>query len=152
LVLILLKEILQRRVLNNATVPIIFPLNLNGGKSRRQSSGRHNMLRAYSLLVGIKVYEISGTYIDGADAESLAAVIQEIKIDELFERVAQCCRIIMTGRAVSAGQMEPRIGHARLKKKPVAQKAWSRANLFDCANREKCRPRAYRPRSCARKL
>src|ERR1700756_2103146 len=35
------------------------------------------MLRAYSLLVGIKVYEISGTYIDGADAESLAAVIQE---------------------------------------------------------------------------
>src|SRR6516164_1083815 len=80
------------------------------------------MLRAYSLLVGIKVDEISGSDLDSADTKSLAAIIQEIKIDELFERIAQCCRIIITGRAVSAGQMEPRIGHTRLKKTRLPKK------------------------------
>jgi hypothetical protein len=46
------------------------------------------VFRPDPLLLGIEINEIAGSYIDRADAEPLAAIVQKIEIDELFERVS----------------------------------------------------------------
>ena len=45
------------------------------------------MLGPNPLLLGIEIDEIAGAYIDRADAEPLAAIVQKIKVDKFFERV-----------------------------------------------------------------
>jgi hypothetical protein len=46
------------------------------------------VFRPDPLLLGIEINEIASSYIDRADAEPLAAIVQKIEIDELFERLS----------------------------------------------------------------
>jgi hypothetical protein len=87
LVLVLFQQILQRRVRDDAAVPIIFPLDLDRWKRRLKRARGHDVLGPDLLLLGVEIDEIAGPHIDRADAK-LVAIIQKIEIDELFERIS----------------------------------------------------------------
>ena len=60
----------QRRVGDEAAIPIMLALDLNGGKAGRQRAARHDVLGADAVRRGVEVDQIARTHIDGADREA----------------------------------------------------------------------------------
>ena len=79
------------------------------------------MLRPDPLLLGVEIDEIAGPHIDRADAEPLAAIVQKIEIDELFERVSLKRQSRSNWLRPARRGMQPGTGRARLKESRLAK-------------------------------
>ena len=67
---LLVEDVLQRRVRDEAAVPVGLALDLDRREARRQGAGGHDVLRADPVAPGVEVGEVAGADVDGADAEA----------------------------------------------------------------------------------
>ena len=77
---------LQRRVRDEAAVPIIFAFDLDGREAGRQRAARHHVLGADRVRRVVEIDEVAGANVDRADAEAHFAGIDPVEVDEPFER------------------------------------------------------------------
>ncbi len=83
--LLLIEQILERRIGDDAAVPVIFALDLDRGEGGRKRARGHNMFWSDPLLIGIEIDKIAGPDIHRADANALAAIVQNVEINQAFE-------------------------------------------------------------------
>src|SRR5260221_535641 len=80
----------QRRVGDDAAVPVVLAVDHHGRKTRRQRAARHDVLGAELAFAVIEIDRIAGVHVDRADAQAhVLLAVQEIEIDQLAERPAQ---------------------------------------------------------------
>ena len=80
---------LQWCVGNEAPIPIIFAVNLSGGKTGWQLAARNDMRRADAMSFGVEVHEISSAHIHRTDAQAHASGVDAIEVHEALERGLQ---------------------------------------------------------------
>ena len=102
---------LQRRIRDEAAVPILLAFDLDRRKARRQRTARHDMLRPDGVSGGVEIDEIAGPDIDGARAEARHPGIEAIKIDQALQRSLERFGVIEAGRRERAARLQP--GHNR---------------------------------------
>src|SRR5262245_745243 len=88
---------LQRSVGNKSTVPIIFPIDFCGRKTRRQRAAGHDMLCSYVMGGGVEIGKVSSSNIDGADAEAHGPCIDPVEIHQTLEDSLQRRSVIVAG-------------------------------------------------------
>ena len=82
---VLVQQMLQRGVGNDAAVPEMIGADLDHRQRRRQRAARHHVLGADHLVLVVEVEEIAAQHVDGADREMNLARIDEIEVDQ-FEQ------------------------------------------------------------------
>jgi hypothetical protein len=87
--------------------------DLHGGEPRWQGRTGHDVLRADRAGRGIEIHEVAAPHIDGADAETHAAGVDTIEIDQLFERRPETAGIVSAGSLNGSGRMQPRRWRSR---------------------------------------
>jgi len=76
---------LQRRVGDDAAVPVVLAVDLDRWETRRQGAARHDVLRPDPMGLVVEVDEVPGFDVDRADAESLLLGIDAVEVDQLLE-------------------------------------------------------------------
>src|SRR5258708_22848215 len=107
---VILDDVLQRRIGYQAAVPIVLSVDFHGGKARRQSAAREDVLRLYFDLRIIEVREIACPDIYGSDAEANFSEINAVEIDKPLQCGFQRARVVVAGRRVA----EPPVGRLSL--------------------------------------
>ena len=92
------QHVLQRRVGDEAAIPVVFAIDLHCRKAGRQSAAGHDMLGPNGHLSVVEVREIAGAHIYGTDAKADFAGVDAIELDQLFERILQRARIVIARR------------------------------------------------------
>lgn len=103
---IILDHVLQRRIRYQATVPIVLSVYFHGGKARRQSAAREDVLRPYLDLRIVEIREIARPDVYGPDAEANFSGINAVEIDEPLQCGFQRARVVVAGWRVA----EPPVG------------------------------------------
>src|SRR5208283_3972086 len=89
------KHPLQRRVGNEAAVPIMLALDFGGGKAGRQGAARYDMFHADIMRGVVEMDEVAGFHIHRADTETCDAGIDEVEIHQAFEGSFQWSDIVI---------------------------------------------------------
>ena len=97
----------QRRVGDKPAVPIIFAVDLDRRKRRRQRAACHDVFRPDAVRGGIEISEIAGPHIDGADAQARRPVIDAIEIDQPLQRLLERACVVVACRPHGAAGPEP---------------------------------------------
>ena len=147
---------LQRRVGNEAAVPIIFAVDLGRRKSGRQRAAGDDMRRADAMGRGIEIDEVAGSDIHRADAEAHGAGIEPVEVHQALERRLQRSDVIeaeLVG-ASGDGQNNGREQTRREEMRRAEQHDAQRAGLIDEAvngivpDRRSMRDMARREAAC----
>ena len=80
---------MERRVGNEAAIPINFAVNFGGRESGRKGAAGHDVRRADATGRIVEKSQISGLHIRCADAEAHGAGVDPVEIDKAFERGLQ---------------------------------------------------------------
>ncbi len=72
---VLVEQMLQRRVGDDAAVPEMIGADLHHRQGRRQRAARHDVLRLDLLLGIVEIDEVAGQHVDGADREAGGLVV-----------------------------------------------------------------------------
>src|SRR5271167_58750 len=67
---IVIEHVLKRRVRNESPVPVVFAINLDSWKARRQRTARHDMLGTNSDFPAVEISETACAYVYGSNAET----------------------------------------------------------------------------------
>src|SRR5215468_4369472 len=59
----IVQHVPQRRVRHEPTIPVIVPVDLDGGETRRQRPARHDVVRSEPTLPIVEVDRVSGVYV-----------------------------------------------------------------------------------------
>src|SRR5262249_51339449 len=105
LALAVLEHPLQRGVRDEATVPVVFTLDLDGRKARRQRAASHHVLGADRPCRVVETDEVAGACVDGANGEVHFTRIDAIEIDELFQRRLETLGLVKARRFEAAGRL-----------------------------------------------
>src|SRR6516165_4536655 len=84
---------LQRRVGDEAAVPIEFPIDLCSRKAGRQGAAGHHMLRANLVGGVVEIDEVAAANVHGADAETSSPGVYQVEIHQAFERALDTASI-----------------------------------------------------------
>src|SRR5947207_1796452 len=103
----------QRRVRDQATVPIVLALDLDRGKSGRQCTARHHVLRADAVRCRVEIGDVAGADVYRADAEAHGAAVDPVEIDQPLQCRSERSRVVITRRLNRALGPEPRYERAR---------------------------------------
>src|SRR6516164_1839451 len=81
-------EPFQGRVRDDAAIPIVFAIDFDRGKPRRQCAARHHMLGSDDVRRGVEIDQLTTSRIDAAEAETdvVAFRVDEVEIYEPLER------------------------------------------------------------------
>ena len=74
--------------------------DLDHRQSRRQRSAGHDVLRSDLLLLVVKIDEVAGEHVDGADGETDCLVVDDRKVDEVVQGLFERCAIAIARRAL----------------------------------------------------
>src|SRR5271166_5112145 len=107
---------LQRGVGDDATVPEMIRSDFDHRKRRRQRAARQNMLGLDLLLGVVKIDKIAGQDVNGTDRKTTESLVDERKIYQLGQSIAEGRGVVVTCCGACAGQAHPGIGKARLEK------------------------------------
>ena len=107
---------LERRVRDEAAVPILLALDLDGWEAGWQCAACHHMLGSDDVRPGVEIDEVAAAHIDGAKAETRVPVVgvDPVEVDEALEGGFEWPRVIVARRLDRAGWMKPRIEESRL--------------------------------------
>ena len=94
LVAVHVEQMLERRVGEDAAVPVVLAVDIDGRKARRQGGARHDVLRPDAALLAVEVDRVALADVGGADAEAHVLGVEQLEIDEPLERgrAAAPCR------------------------------------------------------------
>ena len=91
----------EGRVGDYAAIPVVLAVDFDGGESRRQSPGSHEMLRSQPAFGGVEIGQVAGADVDRADANAHFARVQPVEVDESLQRLLQRCRVVEACRGVA---------------------------------------------------
>src|SRR6516164_6561962 len=93
-------EPFQGRVRDDAAIPIVFAVDFDRGKPRRQRAARHHMLGPNDIRRGVEIDQLTTSRIDTAEAETdvVAFRVDEVEIYEALERRLERRRIVKARR------------------------------------------------------
>src|SRR5271167_891487 len=106
----------ERRVGNEATVPVMLALDLGRREAGRQGATGDHMLSEDLVGGAVEVDEVAGSNIDGADTEARRAGVNQVEIHQTFKGRPQRGNVVITqgfGRPVWIKKSRR---HARLEK------------------------------------
>jgi hypothetical protein len=85
----------KRRVGDDAAIPIVFAVDFDRRKTRRQRTARHHMLGPNDVRRRVEIDQLAASRIDAAEAKADVIVIRvdEVKIDDALERCLERRRI-----------------------------------------------------------
>ena len=109
------QHMLQRRVGDEASVPVMATVDLDRRKAGRQSAGGGDMAGIEPGLAIVEIGEIAGADVDRPQAEPGLAIIEEIEVNEPFQRLHQGLGVIGAYPQVRIGQQLMGRGQARRK-------------------------------------
>ncbi len=106
----LFQDVAQRRVGDEAAVPVGFAVDHHRRKAGRQGAGRHDVFRTDDavLFERVEIDEITVADIDGAETEAHRAAIDAVEIDMVEQGLAQRRGVVEAGRLGRARRIEPR--------------------------------------------
>src|SRR6516164_2280126 len=76
---------LGRRIGEDAAVPIIFTVDTDGWKRRRQRSGSHDMRGTEFRLAAVEIVHHAGAHVRGTDCKSWRSCVDDRKVHQLGE-------------------------------------------------------------------
>jgi hypothetical protein len=82
--------------------------DLDRGKTRRQRAACHDVLGADCVCCRVETDEVAGPDVDGAYAQSRAAGVDAVKIDQALQRALEISGIIEARRLDRSGRLKPR--------------------------------------------
>ena len=101
-------EPFQGRVRDDAAIPIVFTVDFDRGKPRRQRAARHYMLGPDDIHRRVEIDQLTTSRIDGAEAETdvMAFRVDEVEIYEALERRLEQRRIVEARRLECARRLK----------------------------------------------
>ncbi len=105
---------LQRRVGDDAAVPVELAVDLGGGKARRQRAAGHDMGGGDLVRLVVEIGEVAGPDVGGADAEAGLARIDPVEIHQALEQRLERRDVVEAEVPGIAGRREDRRRKARL--------------------------------------
>ena len=103
----LLDHPLQRRVRDEASVPVELALDLDRRKAGRKRAARHHVLGSDRMRFVVEVDEIAGAHVHRADAEAHLAGIDPVEVDKPLERALQELGFVKARGLKSAVRVQP---------------------------------------------
>ena len=100
------EHVLQRRVGDEAAVPVPLALDLDRREAGRQGAGGHDVLRSDRLRHVVEIDEVAGLDVDGADAEPRLLRVDQVEVGIGFERLLQRRGVVDAERLGRAGRVE----------------------------------------------
>ena len=133
----LLDHPLQRRVRDEAAVPVEFAFDLHRRKAGRQRSARHHVLGPDRVRGVIEIDEIAGAHVHGADAEAHPARIDPVEVDKPLQRAFQVLGLVEARRLKGAVRVQPGSRQPRREKaRGPTEESAGRAHLVEERARE----------------
>ena len=114
----------ERRVGDDAAIPVMLALNFDGGEFRRQRAGGRKVLRSQPAVGGIEIGQIAGADIDRADADAHFARVQPVEVNKPLQRLMQWCRVVEAGCGIARERRPQRRGEARFEESGLT---WNKA-------------------------
>ena len=108
----MLEDILERRVGNDATIPIVPVAYPDRRKAGRKRAARHDMIGPEGLFGRVEIGHVATLDIDRANREAYLATVQPVEIHEPEKCVAQRCRVVEADRGIGPRPLEHRRRHA----------------------------------------
>ena len=105
---------LQRRIGNEAAVPILLAFDLYRRKTGRQRAAGHDVLWPDGVGRVIETDEVAGSDVDRACAEARHPGVESIKIHQTLQRIPERLRIVEAGRPERPARLQP--GHQRARR------------------------------------
>jgi hypothetical protein len=87
--IVLVEQMLQRRVGDDAAVPEMIGADTHHLQRRQQRAAGHHMFGLDHFLLVVEIEEVAGQHIDRADREVDVGLIDQVEIDELQEGLAR---------------------------------------------------------------
>ena len=144
----LLNDPLQRRVRDEASVPVELALDLDRRKAGRKRSARHHVLGSDRMRFVVEVDEIAGAHVHRADAEAHLAGIDPVEVDKPLERALQELGFVEARGLKSAVRVQPGSGlPKREKARGARDEGVGRAQLVE----ERARQVAFRSEGVGRR-
>ncbi len=112
---------LQRRVRDDAAVPVELAVDLGRREARRQRAAGDHVLRADLVGGVVEVDEVAGPDVGGADAEADFLGVDPVEVDQAFEQRLERPDVVVGEVARIAGRREDRRRKARLEEFRRAQ-------------------------------
>ena len=106
----------QRRVGNQAAVPVELVFHLDGGEGGRQGAAGHHVLGADHVRLVVEIGEVAGAHVHRADAEAHLARVDAVEIHQPLQRGAQGAGVVEAGGAAAGeeeGRRQARLEEAR---------------------------------------
>jgi len=81
----------ERRIVEQASVPVGFAVDHRHGKRRRQAAARDDVVQGQSLFMAVEIRDLSGLHIGRAHQQSRRGfrIRKSLEIDQLGERLAE---------------------------------------------------------------
>ena len=106
-----LEDPLQRRVGDEAAIPIMLALDLDG-EAGGQRSARHDMFGSNDVRVVVEIDEVAGGNVDRADAKTHFSGIDAVEVSQPLQRRLQHRRIVEAGRVLCSIRLQERVTHS----------------------------------------
>ncbi len=119
---VLVQQMLQRRVGNDTAVPEMIGADFHHRERGRQRAAGHHVFGPDHFLLVVEIQEVAGEHVNGADREVDLARIDQVEIHQLQQGLAQRLGVIIAGRGFRAGGTEPRVDIVRLEEAGLAQR------------------------------
>ena len=108
---------LQWRVGDKAAIPIVLAFDFDGREARRQRAGSGNVQRIDAAAVlelgAVEIAEVGAFDLDRANAQPRGAAVEQVEIDQAFQRLDERRRVVERDRRVAAEERD-RVGQTRL--------------------------------------
>ena len=117
----IIEQMLQRRVGDQAAIPVVVFADADHGQGRRQGAAGHDMFRSDFDIRIVEIGEIGGLDIDRADRETDSTGIDEFEVNQFFQGSMQRRGIIERGCGSGPALGEPAIDRVRFEKARLAE-------------------------------
>ena len=113
LLALIVEDVGQRRIGDEAAVPVEGAVDLDRRQPWRQGAGRHDVARIDPVGGGVEIAEIARFDVHGADRQARCAAVEPIPVDIFVERLRERRRIVEAERARRPRRRHERVEQAR---------------------------------------
>ena len=138
---LVLQQVLQRGIGDQAAVPVPAAVDLHHRQPRRQRARGHDVFRQQRLLGAVEIAEIAGGDVHRADRQAgvAARLGQQIPVHQLLQRLPQRGGVVEGGGAGGAARREPGVDRVG-RKKPGVPRAMVASALCPLRARRRSSP------------
>ena len=119
---LVIQQILQRRVRDDAAVPVMVVADLDAWERGRQRAARHDVFRSDRFVRVVEERQIAGRDVDRADREMDLAGVDQAEVHHFVQRLAQRRGVVVRRRSDGARRAEQGSREARLEEIGLAQR------------------------------